>query len=307
MTHAAPGEATDQISCPLCGGTATFSHRRADGYLGVHPEELHDVFRCDVCRSWFCGPIDGERLGDYYPVEYYGPYLETDRSSLHGLLSNMRQRGRATLVSAGLQPGASLDIGCGRGAVVAELRDRGWRASGTDWNVENAKLVSDRLGVDVYGGPSALEQVESESIDVVSMFHVLEHDDDPRSMLHDVRRVLRPGGRLVVAVPSGSSATRALFGPSWFGFDTPRHRVLFTRDSLRTTLTESGFEVTSMRGRLSDELLDLKGTVDLWMADQGITSGPVRLATLAVVLPVMLVARTFGFGSVAVAIATRRR
>ena len=287
--------------CPLCGREGQFSHRRADARLNVHPTELHDVYRCEACRIWFGSPMDTQHLRDYYPDTYY----EAHASPVLRFVSRWRAKRRASVVAGGLEPGLYLDIGCGRGDLIVAMSDRGWAASGTDWNEENAKAVADRLGVEVLGGQNALRAVRSESLDAVSMFHVLEHDDDPKAFLEAVHQLLAPGARLVVAVPCGSSLVRALFGASWTGFDSPRHRVTFTRRALRRVLESSGFEVISIRGQLIDELLDLRSTVGLWASDRGLTSRLGKLAMVAVLVPAVLVARLFGFSSVVVARAVR--
>jgi predicted SAM-dependent methyltransferase len=80
------------------------------------------------------------------------------------------------------------------------------------------------------------------SLDAVTMWHVLEHLDDPARALSRIRRWLRPGGALLVGVPNLASAQAWLGGSRWYHLDVPRHRVHFTPAGIRSLLRAVGFE-----------------------------------------------------------------
>jgi 2-polyprenyl-3-methyl-5-hydroxy-6-metoxy-1,4-benzoquinol methylase len=94
-----------------------------------------------------------------------------------------------------------------------------------------------------------------ESFDVVVMSHSLEHVAEPRADLARVRRLLRPGGLLLVSVPNFGSWQRERFGAEWFALDVPRHRTHFTPRSLAHALQGEGFELVSMRATSSSGVL----------------------------------------------------
>jgi SAM-dependent methyltransferase len=79
----------------------------------------------------------------------------------------------------------------------------------------------------------------------VVIWHVLEHLHDPKGTLHEANRILRPGGRLVVAVPNLSSLQARWAGAGWFHLDLPRHLWHFPLASLRMLLSDCGFEIQS--------------------------------------------------------------
>jgi ubiquinone/menaquinone biosynthesis C-methylase UbiE len=79
--------------------------------------------------------------------------------------------------------------------------------------------------------------------DAVVIWHVLEHIDDPISMIQETARILRPGGMLAVAVPNFGSLQAGIFRESWFHLDLPRHRYHFTPDTLLSCLNKNGFSV----------------------------------------------------------------
>ncbi|MBI5106345.1 MAG: class I SAM-dependent methyltransferase, partial [Solirubrobacterales bacterium] len=79
----------------------------------------------------------------------------------------------------------------------------------------------------------------------VTLWHVLEHVDDPAAALRAIRSWLPPGGTLVVGVPNLGSWQARVGGPRWFHLDAPRHRTHFTLPGLRALLARTGFTVAS--------------------------------------------------------------
>jgi SAM-dependent methyltransferase len=157
----------------------------------------------------------------------------------------MRRRLAGALLGAG--PGARvLDIGCGQGDLVAELRRAHPRA-------ELLGIDSSRVGVDVARAkvPGArfeqrdLLQPGEPAPDMASWAthavcsEVLEHVDEPEVLLRNARAYLAPGCRLVVTVPGGPMSA----------FDRHiGHRRHFTPATLRDTLVAAGFEVDRVSG-----------------------------------------------------------
>jgi SAM-dependent methyltransferase len=158
----------------------------------------------------------------------------------------MDARPRAKLVMSllGGRPGRALDVGCGKGLLLAQLRDAGWKVEGTELSEVSSRFARS-LGVNVFQGPVQEAPVPAESFDVVTLFHVLEHLTDPKGALAHICRLLRPGGSLVVEVPNIGSWYARLFGDLWFHYDVPRHLYHFNRVTLRRMLVESGFDVVT--------------------------------------------------------------
>jgi SAM-dependent methyltransferase len=122
-----------------------------------------------------------------------------------------------------------LDVGAGRGRLVASLRRAGLDASGIDPSGRGGHVER-----------RAIEEAAYAGLDSVVLWHVLEHLDDPGSALARVRGWLRPGGTVVVATPNLASWQARIAGPAWLHFDAPRHRVHFTAEGLRELLSRSG-------------------------------------------------------------------
>jgi SAM-dependent methyltransferase len=80
------------------------------------------------------------------------------------------------------------------------------------------------------------------SFDIVTLFHVMEHVTNPRVVLAEVSRILKPDGALVLQVPNIDSWQFKAFGARWYGLDIPRHVIDYSRNSMLKLLDESGFQ-----------------------------------------------------------------
>jgi SAM-dependent methyltransferase len=145
--------------------------------------------------------------------------------------------------------GTLLDIGAGRGRFVASARAAGWSASGIEPSARGVEAARSVYGIELERASLA---DASGAYDAVSMWHVLEHLDDPGGALVHVHGWLRPGGGLVVGVPNLGSAQAAIGGARWFHLDLPRHRTHFTVAGLRAALETAGFEVVAVHHVLAE-------------------------------------------------------
>jgi SAM-dependent methyltransferase len=138
--------------------------------------------------------------------------------------------------------GRLLDIGCGDGSFLAEMRKAGWDVEGIEPD-PSAAAVARATGISVIDEPLESAELPLQSFDAVTMNHVVEHFHDPVEALGITHRLLKPGGILWIVTPNLDSRGHALFGRNWIGLDPPRHLVLFTRDSLARAITGTGFEI----------------------------------------------------------------
>jgi SAM-dependent methyltransferase len=141
-------------------------------------------------------------------------------------------------------PGAPrlLDIGCGDGGFLVEMRRGGWAVEGIDVDPVAARLARDR-GLDVREGMFPGLELESARFDAVTLSHVLEHLHDPVAALREIDRILKPGGTLYIATPNLRSSGHRRFGRDWLHLDPPRHLTIFDAETLRLALDLCGFVV----------------------------------------------------------------
>ncbi|HEY1540296.1 MAG TPA: class I SAM-dependent methyltransferase [Solirubrobacteraceae bacterium] len=148
-------------------------------------------------------------------------------------------------------PGRLLDIGAGRGRFVAQARAAGWYAHGIEPSrrgIEGARAI----GIELVRGGIDDADVPAGSLDAATLWHVLEHVEDPGAALERIAGWLRPGGMLVVGVPNLASVQARLGGARWYHLDVPRHRTHFTVTGLETLLRAHGLEPVATRHVLAE-------------------------------------------------------
>lgn len=213
-------------------------HHKFDAMEGGF--ELLACARCGTLRTW--PELADDEVGAWYPQSYYGE----GNVRFNALMEHMTHRfaiARARSMANGAPPGRVLDVGCGRGVALAAFRDLGWQAYGVELSEDSASHARDRLGLDVFTGPLADAPYDDESFDLILFWHSLEHFRRPDEAIETARRLLRTGGRLVVAVPNVESVQARVFGKRWFHLDVPRHYHHFGARSLHALLEQRNFVV----------------------------------------------------------------
>jgi SAM-dependent methyltransferase len=249
------------MTCDLCGASGgTTVLEGGDRRFGL-PGRF-TVVRCSSCGLVRTEPQPADP-GAYYPSSQYYSYAAPSVSPLTQAAVGSRygQRSPGSLVrraaarlaaarSAALPPGPPgdlLDVGCGSGAMLLALEQAGWRAHGIELD-EGAVRAALAAGLArVRAGDLLDASYENEAFDVVRFSHSLEHMRSPRAELTEARRILRPGGRLAIAVPDFGALLRRLCGERWFFLDLPRHLWHFDRRTLPRLASETGFEVARIR------------------------------------------------------------
>ncbi len=224
--------------CPVCDAVEARPKFEVDGVASR-------VVVCHDCGLGRYHPMPGiEEIRSYYPIAYYGQPGAKFRGPIERLVRLVGRR-HITFLSQGLAPRARvLDVGCGRGVLLGALADQGFRVDGVELSKEAAQGADPRAEIRIVPDLAEAKYPEA-SFDQVIIWHVLEHLADPRNTLEECRRMLRPGGRLIVAVPNFSSIQARWGGPDWFHLDAPRHLYHFPLPALRRLIDRCGFELSS--------------------------------------------------------------
>lgn len=128
-----------------------------------------------------------------------------------------------------------LDIGCGGGDFIATMRDLGWKVYGVETDPVAVERARGRQ-LDVHQGDLEGAAFEAMSFDAITLAHVIEHLYEPRRLLAECRRILKPDGTLVILTPNTASRGHRHFGKDWLALDPPRHIHLFNPSNMRQLL-----------------------------------------------------------------------
>lgn len=234
-------------ACPACGAV----ERRFALETPTHLHRSDERFRfsaCDRCGLVYLDPRpSAEGLEAFYAEDYLphrGPSAWGRWSPLVAAGERSLDRRRVRRVRRSVRLDASstvLDVGCGRPSFLAALRaETGCEAWGLDFSA-SGWADADWSGLHLLEG--GLDEVASDlppAFDLVTMWHYLEHDFEPRRTLERLLEHATPATRLLIEVPDHDSWTRRRHGSLWAGYHTPRHAALYDAASLSELLERSG-------------------------------------------------------------------
>lgn len=211
--------------------------------------------QCPGCKFLYVSPLPSrEDIEKYYNAEEYYSEYTTEKWKRWNISHHFLRK--FELIERYCDKGALLDVGCADGLFLSLAVSRGWDTTGIDISQELASQASNNFGIKVHCGTLFSANFESESFDVVTLIHNLEHSPDPRSIVAEVNRILKPGGYIYIAVPNLDERTRRVISALLLPQNT-RHRLLkiasgicppdhlctFSTSSLNRLLEETGFRV----------------------------------------------------------------
>lgn len=225
--------------CCLCGGTQ---------WEVVEEVPPISVVRC-TCGLVFVTPQPPRQVLEHaYEEAYYRPWEK--QVVLRSKMWQQRLLRVETFVSP---PGRMLDVGCGTGAFLEVAEERGWDVTGTEFSAYAIKVAEARR-FRVLKGEVWEAKLPAEAFDVVTCWHVIEHVADPKRVMEEIYRVLRPGGVLVLATPNvADHIFRAAYiiarrrRPVFYEPDEREvHLFNFSEQTLRALATTVHFQVVEV-------------------------------------------------------------
>jgi SAM-dependent methyltransferase len=199
------------------------------------------IARCAQCELVQTVPAPSATdLDRYYPRGYHST-TKRYRGGMDRVLS-LVHRSRIRAIERLLDgTGSVLDVGCGPGVLLNQMRERGWQVRGTERSAAAAQQARDTFHLDVRAQGVDDLVAEGATFDAVVLWHVAEHLHTPAEIVRGIARLLKPGGMLLIAVPNFASPEARVGGAGWFHLDVPRHLVHFTPSTLDAVLADAGF------------------------------------------------------------------
>jgi len=232
-------------ACPVCAADSAQPVVQARGWQ----------YRvCGRCPHWWLSPAPtDEELAAYYESRYEYPAQWVERAVRRQYVPLVRRSGPPA-------PGVLIDHGCNRGELLAALQPYGWQAYGIEPTEPFATVARGRPGVALAATAAAAQQAGWPLADLVTSFHTIEHVRDPLGELRLLRRLMRPGARLLLLTPNVQSLNARVFPQEWEWTSPPVHLHLFSLTSLALLLVRAGFRLrhcTTRRGNAKAFLFEL--------------------------------------------------
>lgn len=234
----------EKTRCDWCGSSEGEVLFEGPDLLMDLPGQFRMV-RCKTCGLVRQDPrLTWECLKDYYPADYsaYEPIIDQEPSRLRRTDRRYGMWKRLRTIEQ-FQPGGKLlDIGCGTGVFLAEAKRSGrWELMGIEPSRSAAIYVQDVLQIPILNQRFSEVKISPSQFDVITMWNVLEHLEQPITDLRHAYPLLKDGGWFVFSIPNLESLEARIFGQYWLGWDLPRHLYLFPQSLLKNILNEIGF------------------------------------------------------------------
>ena len=177
-----------------------------------------------------------EELPKFYESEDYISHTDS-KQSFHDRLYHWVKKGmlkrKLKWIKEFQNKGSILDVGAGTGDFLWEAKKEGWEVYGVEPSIKARERASIK-GITLY---PKLDFEEARQFDVITLWHVLEHVPDFKSEISQLKKLLKPGGILVIAVPNFLSYDAVKYGKYWAGYDVPRHLWHFSRAGIIKEVT----------------------------------------------------------------------
>ena len=188
-----------------------------------------------------------DKLGSYYEFEDYISHTDGKRTlfeKMYHFIKRKAIRDKVELINS-YQPvkGRILDIGAGTGDFLLECKNQNWEILGIEPN-DKAKGIAVGQGIK-FG--DTIEKLESNSFDVITMWHVLEHVPDVEHQVAELKRLLKPSGTIIIAVPNFKSYDANHYKEFWAAYDVPRHLWHFSKTAIEKIFDKQNMNLEDIK------------------------------------------------------------
>jgi len=186
-----------------------------------------------------------EKLSSYYESEDYISHTDGKRSlfeRVYHFIKRIALKNKLKLINTQSAKGKLLDIGAGTGDFLVVAKNDGWDITGIEPSAK-AKGIAINKGVNF---ADSLSVLESHSFDIITMWHVLEHVPNLEDYLSELKRLIKPTGTIIIAVPNFKSFDANFYGRHWAAYDVPRHIWHFSKTAIEKLFAEKGIQLTAV-------------------------------------------------------------
>ncbi len=229
--------------CPICNSDAWAHYLDCKDF--TVSQEIFRLMQCTTCSLVVTSPRpNAEDLGAYYVSENYISHTETKKGLINRIYLLARKialaRKKKLINKIFLKKGTLLDYGCGTGAFLQTMSEDGWKTIGIEPDDGARKIASTRNNLEIFR-PDDVKTFAPESFDIVTLWHVLEHVPEPVKACEEFFKLLKPNGKLLLALPNHLSQDAQKYRGAWAAYDVPRHLFHFNALNIKQIASKVGF------------------------------------------------------------------
>lgn len=186
-----------------------------------------------------------EKLPSYYESVDYISHTDGNKSlfeKIYQFVKSIALKNKLKLINSQSTKGRILDIGAGVGDFLSVAKNDGWETIGIEPS-DKAKSIAKSKGVSFV---ESLSELESNSFDVITMWHVLEHVPDLDHQIKELKRLIKPTGTVIIAVPNFNSFDALYYQNYWAAYDIPIHLWHFSKTAIQKLFSKEHLELTKV-------------------------------------------------------------
>lgn len=234
-------------SCPVCEHQNFSEFLRSKDFT-VTGEEF-ELKKCDQCNMIITSPRPTqESIGKYYASENYISHSGKSKTLFDKIYLNARRitlKWKYQIISEYYQsPANILDYGCGTGEFLNFMKKKDWQIIGIEPAEHARQKAKQLLENKVF---SDLSNIKPSSLEIITLWHVLEHIHDLNNTIQKLKSFLTKSGHLLIAVPNPNSHDCQHYKDHWAGYDVPRHLWHFTQETMTALLKKNGLKVVDIK------------------------------------------------------------
>jgi 2-polyprenyl-3-methyl-5-hydroxy-6-metoxy-1,4-benzoquinol methylase len=236
--------------CPVCGDKNILLKFSAKDNTVTN--DLFEIWECKNCTLRFTQNIPGkDEIGKYYQSENYISHSDTSKGLINNLYHKVRKRtllNKKNLVenTTGKKTGNILDVGSGTGAFLQTMKLANWNTTGVEPDETARKKALELYGIEPENSETFFH-LPSQSFDAITLWHVLEHVHELHKYMDQLKSLLRPGGKLFIAVPNYTSYDAHYYKEYWAAYDVPRHLYHFSPTAMKKLFAQHMMKVIQLK------------------------------------------------------------
>ncbi|MCF7566754.1 class I SAM-dependent methyltransferase [Sabulilitoribacter arenilitoris] len=199
-----------------------------------------------------------DKLPEYYISEDYISHTDSKRNlfeKAYHLVRSISLKKKLNLINAfafresqckTLEEKTLLDVGCGTGDFLEIAKKNNWQVSGIEPNNQAREIANKKTNNSVFETDKLLI-FDANSFDVITLWHVLEHLPNLEDHVSIFKKLLKPNGALIIAVPNYKSYDAKYYKQFWAAYDVPRHLWHFNQASISKLVSKQSFKVEKVK------------------------------------------------------------